>query len=85
MNAMMRKIREKPEDAGLYREMERALQLLISLSADLDLWEVQNGYFTIGKEFFAPMKEKAEAGEESAKAWMEAFQALGSPLRVKVP
>jgi RNase P subunit RPR2 len=61
------------------------LKLLISLSVELDLWKAQNTYFSIMKNLYRSMQERAEKGEDLAKRWIELFHRLGNQLHVKVP
>jgi alpha-amylase/alpha-mannosidase (GH57 family) len=83
LNTLMEKLREQPKESPLFEKMESALELLSSLSVELDLWKAQNAYFSIAKKLYEPMKEEAE-GEGLAKRWIEVFDRLGSRLQVKV-
>jgi hypothetical protein len=57
---------------------------LASLSAVPDLSRAQNEFFTMQKQLYGSMKERAESGDDGAKQWVEAFHRLGSRLYVKV-
>lgn len=85
INSLIERINQQPEEIPLFKKIESALKLLISLSVELDLWEAQNAYFSIGKKLYDPMKEKAEKGDDFAKRWIEVFHQLGSQLHVKIP
>jgi hypothetical protein len=62
--------------------VERVLDLLLSASVELDLWQAQNLYFRIGKRLQGPMRE--EHHQEYARRWLEAFGSLGDLLGVRV-
>jgi hypothetical protein len=84
-NSLMEKLRQQPQEIPLLEKIENVLKLLIPLSVELDLLKAQNVYFTIEKERYSPMKERAEKGDDFAKRWAEAFHRLSSHLSVKVP
>ncbi|MFQ5861686.1 MAG: DUF3536 domain-containing protein [Candidatus Brocadiales bacterium] len=85
VNSLMEKLSRRPEDIALIEKVDNVLQLLTSLSIDLDLWKAQNIYFAIGKKFTSTMKERAKRGWYFPNQWLEAFYKLGRHLHVKVP
>jgi hypothetical protein len=80
----MDKIHQQSEDLQLFEKIDKALEILKPLSLSLDLWKVQNNYFSIWKNFYNTMKEKTENGDNFAKSWVEGFLKLGYYLNVKV-
>jgi hypothetical protein len=84
INSLMEKLRQRPEEIPLLEKVENVLGLLFSLAAELDLWKAQNTYFSLGKVWFGPMKERAEREDDLGKQWIEVFDRLGSRIQVKV-
>jgi hypothetical protein len=64
-------------------KIEKVLQLLKSLSIELDFWKPQNECLLIEKKLYPSMKERAAKGDDLAKGWVELFPQLCSHLRVK--
>lgn len=84
INALIEKIKQQPEETGLMEKLVKALNVLTTQSIELDLWKAQNVYYSIEKQLYNPMKEKAEKGDDFAKRWIEVFHDLGSHLHVKI-
>ena len=84
VNAMMGKFASHPQDSSLLEAAESLLWSLQPLSLKLDLWEAQNIYFSIGKQLFSEMKERADAGDEKAGKWMARFMDFGDHLKVRI-
>jgi alpha-amylase/alpha-mannosidase (GH57 family) len=84
INAHMEQLARQPEEMALFETIENVLNLLASLSAVPDLSRAQNEFFTMQKQLYGSMKERAESGDDGAKQWVEAFHRLGSRLYVKV-
>jgi len=85
INRLMEGLIQDREEAPFLEKIENALRLLNALSVELDLWGAQNICFSIGKEWFHQMKEKADQGDAAAKSWTEVFHQVCSHLQVKVP
>jgi alpha-amylase/alpha-mannosidase (GH57 family) len=84
VNFIMKRLYQQPEDLQLFEKIDNTLEVLRPLSLSLDLWKAQNKYFSIGKNSYNTMKEKAENGDSLAKSWIESFFKLGNYLNVKV-
>jgi hypothetical protein len=84
VNIMMRAFADHAHDPSLLENAESLLRILHPLSLNLDLWEAQNIYFSVGKQLFAEMEEKAEKGNDKAKEWMARFRDLGDYLEVRI-
>ncbi len=84
LNSVMDKIHQQSEDLQLFEKIDKTLEILKPLSLSLDLWKAQNKYFSIGKNSYNTMKEKAANGDSLAKSWIESFFKLGNYLNVKV-
>ncbi len=84
INALMEELSHRPEDISCINRIEEVLKLIKRLPIELDLWNAQNIYFSIGKEHFRSNKEKAETGSTVQKNWIQEFKKLGYHLHVKV-
>jgi alpha-amylase/alpha-mannosidase (GH57 family) len=84
INSIMSKLSQQPEDIELIDKIEDVIKLLRQLPVELDIWKAQNIYFTIGKNLYSIMKEKAEQRDDSARRWTGVFRKLGYYLQVKV-
>jgi alpha-amylase/alpha-mannosidase (GH57 family) len=84
LNALMEKLRQQAEDVASIEKIEKVLQLLKSLSIEVDVWKSQNECFLIKKKLHGSMKEKAEKGDDITKRWMEVFPKICSHLSVKI-
>jgi len=81
---LMRQLAASPADLALMKTIDDTIVLLGGLSSDVSLWKAQNTYFSIAQGQYAPMHEKAGAGDMQAKAWIEIFDLLGNHLGVKM-
>ena len=84
VNAAMERLDGNPDDRELITLVEGTLKRLTPLDLSLNLWNAQNSYFDISREFGAEMFEISDKGNEAAKEWTEAFRTLGFYLNVKI-
>jgi alpha-amylase/alpha-mannosidase (GH57 family) len=84
INNLVEKFSQQPENIELSEKIDNTLEVLKPLSLSLDLWKAQNVYFSIGRNFYSRMKEKAANGDGFAKRWEGNFLKLGNYLNVKV-
>jgi hypothetical protein len=76
----------RPADLPALIRLESSVRLARSLPFLLDLWQAQNVYHTVRESHsLAPMREKARAGDEPARKWLEHFLSLGDLLGFKRP
>jgi len=80
----MEKLSQTPEDLPALENIEVILRILSALPLELDIWKAQNVYFSIGKQLYGEMREKAEKGDVNAKKWIEHFNSLGHYLQAKI-
>jgi hypothetical protein len=80
----MEKLLTHPEVTDVLERIDDVMETLKPLSLSLDLWKAQNIYFSIGKEHFASMNERARRGGGSAASWVDLFLKLGKYLHVKI-
>ncbi len=83
--ALMTDLAARPDDLARLKAIDDFLALLQPLSMDLNLWESQNIYFSLGKQRDRQTLEKAGRGDRPARDRVEAFDSLGNFLRVKPP
>jgi alpha-amylase/alpha-mannosidase (GH57 family) len=81
---MMAGLKQNPSGVKPLAVIEGMLRILQPLKLELNLWPVQNSYFSLGKLHYWPMKARAEKGEDVAQAWLSLFNRLGDYLKVKV-
>jgi len=64
--------------------MEKAVEfmkIVDELELDMNLWNAQNTYFSIGRELFAAMET---AKDKRSQKWLYLFNSLGKYFRVKI-
>jgi alpha-amylase/alpha-mannosidase (GH57 family) len=84
INSRMLKLSYQTDDLVLFKKIEKILKLMRELPVELNIWKAQNIYFTIGRDGYKLIKEKAEKGDSFSKKWVEAFRKLGYYMQVKV-
>lgn len=83
INAIMEKFSETPGNISLLETVESILSILNPLSLNLNLWKAQNIYFSVGKQLYNTMQERADS-VENAKKWLKYYNRLGDYLKVRV-
>lgn len=84
VNNIMESFLNQPQDVALLEAAESLLGILNPLALNLNLWKAQNIYFSIGRQIYSAMKQKAEAGDAGAKKWVERIISLGEYLKVSI-
>lgn len=82
INSLMERLADRPEDIALMGTLEAKLRILSALPLELNLWRAQNIHFSIGKQLYNAMKEKANTEIAAAKEWLEHFNNLGTQLHM---
>jgi hypothetical protein len=87
---MMQELSAEPEDLERLRSLQSLAELMMPLSLGLNLSKVQNTYWGMCQKALPAYNERATAGDESAKDWVDHFLALGETLgfavkRLKAP
>ncbi len=80
INALMEIFEQSRDDIQLLSTIERMLNILSNIVTDMDLQSAQNLFFTIGRETYPEMKEKAAAHDEEASKWVELFELVAEDL-----
>jgi len=84
INEMMKEFEESPEDADMLETIAETLKVLSSMVDDLEIQAAQNSFFTVSKEIYPGRNEKAGAGDEISKKWVENFKTLSQHFNVRV-
>jgi hypothetical protein len=64
--------------------LDTAVSILQILPFPVDLWKIQNSYYRLLEGLYPRMQRQKELGDQTAQAWLGAFEALGQKLAVKV-
>ena len=80
----MEELLKSPQDTAYLGKLDEILEILGGLELELDLWESQNIYFSIGKRIFKKMAAGVDSGDEAAAEWVEHFRSLGRHFGVRV-
>jgi hypothetical protein len=84
INRLMEVFEKSRADTDLLSTIERALSILKDIVPDMDLQSAQNLLFTIGKEEYTEVKEKASAQDEDSTKWVELFGSVAGHLGLVV-
>jgi len=72
-----------PMEPGLLQRLEQTIDLVLSLPFEVRLWEAQNTYYSLMRDYAGQVQERAEHGDVEAHAWLEGFARLGEKLKVR--
>jgi len=72
-----------PMEPGLLRRLDETIELVLSLPFQVRLWEAQNTYYSMMRDYAGQVQERAENGDPEARAWLEEFAKLGDKLKVR--
>lgn len=86
VSRLVREAEQLQLDAGsaALRRMNTFLSVLFLFPAEINLWEVQNIYYEIMAAKYQPARKEADAGDETARSWLEEFLHLGHKLLINV-
>ncbi|HWX19283.1 MAG TPA: DUF3536 domain-containing protein [Candidatus Binatia bacterium] len=80
MEQMMEQLAAHPDDLERMRRLAGLAELVMPLPLGLNLWKVQNTYWGMLKATLPDFRQRAETGDNGAKAWTSQFLALGDCL-----
>jgi alpha-amylase/alpha-mannosidase (GH57 family) len=72
-----------PMEPGLLQRLEETIDMVLSLPFEVRLWEAQNTYYSLMRDYAGQVQERAEHGDVEAQAWLEGFARLGEKLKVR--
>lgn len=78
------RVRECPARPAPLEKLVQATALAAALPFEVDLWNVQNIYYDMLQTVFRELRSRADAGDESARRWVDRFTALGENLSVAI-
>jgi len=73
-----------PSDLVLLQTLVETMRLVGTLPFRVDLWQVQNLFYTLGHITYTTFRRSAEQGDAQARTWVHHFRALGELLLVRV-
>jgi hypothetical protein len=72
-----------PMEPGLLQRLEETIDLVLSLPFEVRLWDAQNTYYSMMRDYAVQVQERADHGDSEARAWLEGFAKLGDKLKVR--
>ena len=72
-----------PMEPGLLPRLEETIDLVQSLPFGVRLWEAQNTYYDMMRNYAGQVQKRAESGDAEAQVWLQTFARLGEKLRVR--
>jgi len=82
IKSIMQGLSQEPKRITLLETIDRIFSVLGDLDLEMDLWVAQNIFFSIGKEHYNAMEERASQGDGAAQAWLEHFNSVGENLHM---
>ena len=80
MERLMHELAANPAEVERMNVLDQLAQLVMPLPLGLNLWKVQNLYWSLLQHTAVEEQGRAAAGEEAAKLWMDRFLKLGATL-----
>jgi len=80
MEGMIHELAANPAEVELMNVLDQLAQLVMPLPLGLNLWKVQNLYWSLLQNTAAETQRRTPAGEETEKVWMDRFLKLGATL-----
>ncbi|MEW6599376.1 MAG: DUF3536 domain-containing protein [Nitrospirota bacterium] len=81
---MMNRLQSGPTDLNLLIEIEKFLELIRLLPADIDYWHMQNIYYRMAEAFCREVSGGAAQGDENASKCLSTFRYIGELLHFNV-
>jgi alpha-amylase/alpha-mannosidase (GH57 family) len=84
INSLTSEWRAEPENVNILQTMNNILDILRPLDLKYNLWKSQVRYFTIGRQHFEQIKQRAQSGDKNAQKLESEFRKFGDNIRVKL-
>lgn len=84
VNQLMTRLEDSPVDVELLETIEATVRILLTIVTELDLQTAQNVFFDISKKTYPEVSQRAQAGDDAARKWVEHFRKLARYLGVTV-
>jgi hypothetical protein len=78
------RFRADPASVELLTGLETAVSVASSLPLKVNFWKIQNTCYDLLQNGYHDFQQKAQAGDENSRAWIEHFQALAAKLCLRV-
>jgi hypothetical protein len=72
-----------PTEPGILQRLEETIDLVLNLPFEVRLWEAQNTYYSLMRDYAGQVRERAEGGDSEAQTWLKEFAKLGEKLKVR--
>lgn len=83
LEGMMAVFTQAPEDTAKLQGLVDAVALAGSMPFAVDLWQTQNQYYEVLNNTRPEYQQRADSGDEAAKAWLADFHNLGEQLQIR--
>jgi len=84
LDAMMESFSSAIGDVSLLQRLVAAVELARSLPFEVDLWKVQNLYYSMLQTIYPEIKKRAKQGNKASRKWVSQFASLGQQLSIRV-
>ena len=84
IEGMMNDFSDAPDNMELLQKLADVTATLTSLPFPVELWWVQNTFSDMLGSAFPDFKQRAEAGDEAAKEWLDLCTLVGQQISVRV-
>ncbi|MBE0537120.1 MAG: DUF3536 domain-containing protein [Phycisphaerae bacterium] len=82
---LMRQLKESPYDLPLLAIIKQVLEVLQSLTPDLDTQDAQNVFFGLARQEYAEMTRRAASQDQHAVEWVKHFEDVAELLKLALP
>ena len=83
LEGMIEAFTQALEDIAKLQELVDAVTLARSMPFVVDLWKTQNQYYEMLNNTRPAYQQRADSGDEAAKAWLAVFHNLGEQLLIR--
>ncbi|MFD0975574.1 DUF3536 domain-containing protein [Salinimicrobium gaetbulicola] len=84
LTELVKKLEEEPENLELLHTINQLLGLIKETPLDPEKWEAQNIIFGIKEQHLAEKMSEADAGDQAAKDWSNAFKQLEESVNLVI-
>jgi len=84
LETMMDNFASSTENVDLLHEIIAAVELARSQTFEVNMWGVQNVFWTILQNNFEEFNVKSRQGDTQAKEWVDLFKSLGKHLSIRM-
>jgi hypothetical protein len=80
LDRRLEKLFAAPDDQAALTRIADLAEVVGFMAIEVNLWKTQNLYFQMRRNLLSERKDRAEAGDPSAQAWLQQFNRLGEHL-----